>query len=68
MLDYAFSDRGLERVEIRCAVGNTRSQAVPLRLGFAFAETIKSAERLHDRYEDAVVFVMRRSDWLAGRP
>ena len=67
MLDYAFSDRGLERVEIRCAAGNTRSQAVPLRLGFAREETIKNAERLHDRYEDAIVFVMQRSDWLASR-
>ncbi len=34
LVDYAFTYLGLRRVEIRCALENHRSRAVPLRLGF----------------------------------
>ena len=33
MLDYLFDDLGLHRVTIQCGVGNTRSCAIPERLG-----------------------------------
>ena len=34
MLDYLFDNVGLHRVEIRCGTANTRSCAIPQRLGF----------------------------------
>jgi ribosomal-protein-serine acetyltransferase len=66
MLTHAFGQLQLHRVEIRCAAGNARSQAIPLRLGFTREGTLRQAERLYDRYEDSIVFSMRRGEWLAG--
>lgn len=36
---WAVEHRGMNRIQIRCAVGNTPSNAVPLRLGFRFEGT-----------------------------
>jgi ribosomal-protein-serine acetyltransferase len=64
MLDYAFRELQLNRIEIRCAPGNARSQAVPLRLGFTREGTLRETERLYNRFEDSVVFGVLRTEWL----
>jgi ribosomal-protein-serine acetyltransferase len=64
LLDHAFRDLELHRVEIRCAPANTASHGIPSRLGFRKEGTLKEAERLYDRYEDSVVYGMLRADWL----
>lgn len=34
LIEYAFSDMGMHRIQIRVAEGNTASRKIPLRLGF----------------------------------
>jgi ribosomal-protein-serine acetyltransferase len=63
LLDHAFRDLGLHRVEIRCAPGNTRSHGIPARLGFKQEGTLREAERLYDRYENSVVYGILESEW-----
>jgi ribosomal-protein-serine acetyltransferase len=63
MIDIALSDWGLNRVEIRCAPENTRSRAIPERLGFREEATLRQAERIGDRYLDNVVYSMLASEW-----
>jgi ribosomal-protein-serine acetyltransferase len=53
----------LNRVEIRVAVGNERSAAVPLRLGFLEEGVLREAELHGDRYLDLRVFSMLARDW-----
>ena len=65
VLDYAFQELQLNRVEIRCAPGNVKSHGVPLRLGFTREGTLRRAERLYDRYEDSIVFATLRTEWPA---
>ena len=36
VIEYAFEQMGVNRIEIKCGVGNKRSIHVPKRLGFAF--------------------------------
>ncbi|HSI33444.1 MAG: GNAT family N-acetyltransferase [Phycisphaerae bacterium] len=67
MVDYAFTERGMNRVEIRCATQNERSRVVPRRLGFVEEGTMRQAELLYDRYNDLVVYAMLRAEWLARR-
>lgn len=63
MCDYAFQECGLNRVEIRCATGNTASQAVPQALGFQREGVLRDKEWLYDHYVDHVVFSMLAKDW-----
>ncbi|MCL4295842.1 MAG: GNAT family N-acetyltransferase [Anaerolineae bacterium] len=64
LLDHAFYELKLNRVEIRCAVENTRSRAVPERLGFRQDGVLRQVEWLHDRFVDLVVYSMLASEWV----
>lgn len=66
LLDYAFGQLGLNRVEIRCATGNNRSRAIPERLGFVAEGTVRQAEWLYDHYVDHVVYSMLREEWMTA--
>ena len=46
----------LQKVDIRCATGNTRSRAIPERLGFHHAGTLKRAEKVYNRWLDHEVY------------
>jgi ribosomal-protein-serine acetyltransferase len=59
-----FDNFGLHRIEIRCAVQNHRSSAVPRRLGFIEEGILREAEWLHDHWVDLRVFSMLAQDWI----
>jgi ribosomal-protein-serine acetyltransferase len=63
---HAFETLGLNRVEIRCAVGNRRSRAIPERLGFTAEGTLREAEWLYDHFVDHVLYRMLASEWREG--
>jgi ribosomal-protein-serine acetyltransferase len=54
---------GLHRIEIRCATGNSRSSAIPRRLGFVEEGILRDAEWLHDHWVDLRVFSMLEQQW-----
>ena len=62
-----FDTRGMHRVEIRCAPGNTRSRRIPERLGFRLEETLREVERLNDRYVDNCIYGLLRAEWQEAR-
>ncbi len=63
MVAYAFDEWQLNKVEIHCAIDNSRSCAIPQRLGFTLEGTIRQAEWLYDHYVDLKVFGMLESEW-----
>ncbi len=63
LVDHAFSAWKLNRVEVRAAVDNLRSRAVPERLGFTLEGTIRQAEWVNDRFVDHAVYGMLAADW-----
>ena len=67
LVDYAFSEWMLNRVEIRCGTGNQRSAAVPKRLGFTLEGTLREAQFVNDRFLDLFVFGMLARDWKDRR-
>ncbi|MFP7171330.1 GNAT family protein [Terribacillus sp. 7520-G] len=64
-LDYAFLELRLNRVEIRCAIGNVRSRRIPEKLGFTHEGTIRQAERLVYGYVNHNVYGMLLEEWEA---
>lgn len=67
LINYAFDEWKLNRVEIRCATGNTRSAAVPTRLGFTLEGTLREAQFVNDKFYDLFVYGMLAKDWKDQR-
>jgi ribosomal-protein-serine acetyltransferase len=66
LLDHAFGEWKLHRVEVHCAPENHRSRAIPERLGFREEARLRETERVGGRYLDSVVYGLLESEW-AGR-
>lgn len=62
MIDHAFSDLDLHRVEIRCATENRRSRAIPERLGFKLEGAARQSEWLYDHFVDLAIYGLLRTD------
>ena len=63
LVDWAFREWRLNRVEIRCATGNDRSRAIPERLGFTQEGSLREAEWLYDHFVDLAVYGMLADEW-----
>jgi ribosomal-protein-serine acetyltransferase len=63
MLDYMFNTMMMNRAEIRCAIGNEKSTAIPVRLGFRKEGVIRQAAWLNDRFIDLAVYGMLADEW-----
>jgi ribosomal-protein-serine acetyltransferase len=66
LVRYLFEERRMHRVEIRCATGNTRSCAIPERLGFTRECVLREAEWVNDRFLDLVVWSLLEQDYFAA--
>lgn len=66
VIDWAFGDLGVERLEWYAEAGNTGSRAVALRLGFTMEGTLRSRMLHRGTRRDAWVGSLLPSDW--GRP
>lgn len=63
LVEHAFSELRLNRVEIYCAVDNLRSRRIPERLGFTEEGTHRQAEWVHDHFKDLVSYSMLAREW-----
>ncbi len=63
LVDHAFRVWGFNRIEIRCAVGNVRSQGIPERLGFRKEGTSREVERVGGELLDLIIYGMLAMDW-----
>lgn len=67
LVEMMFEDFKLNRVEIRAAVGNVKSRAIPQRLGFVEEGRIRQAEWLYDHYVDHVIYGQLADEWKSVR-
>lgn len=63
MINLAFRNMEMNRVQIRCGVGNDKSSAIPRRLGFTFEGIERSGERHNHSYIDLEVYSLLKSEW-----
>ena len=59
---HAFTELGLNRLELSASVSNTASQAVATRAGFSEEGKCREFERIHGKFEDHVRFARLASD------
>lgn len=63
MIDYGFNTLNLNRIEVRAAVENIKSRALPERFSFHLEGTIRDAEWLYDHYVDHAVYSLLKVEW-----
>ena len=63
VLHYAFENLKLNKIEIRCGVGNAKSRAIPERLGFKLDGILRDEEWLYDHFHDIAVYSLLASEW-----
>lgn len=66
LIGLAFGEMGMNRITIRCAIGNDASEKVALRLGFSFEGIERNGERHHDHFFDLKVFSLLKSEFISG--
>ncbi len=62
LVDFAFDNLGMHRVEIRAATDNRRSRAIPEHLGFVQEGVLREAAWLNGRFIDLVVYAKLRDE------
>jgi ribosomal-protein-serine acetyltransferase len=63
LVDHAFNDLHLNRIEIRCAPDNGPSRAVPQRLGFTEEGLHRQVLAIHGGFQDLFMYAMLARDW-----
>jgi len=63
VIDYGFTELGLNRVELRAATRNQASRGVAEKLNFVNEGTVREAEWVNDRFVDHVIYGMLKREW-----
>jgi ribosomal-protein-serine acetyltransferase len=63
MIDYAFNNLELNRIQIKCGIGNEKSSKIPKKLNFKFEGIERSAELLNGKFIDAEVYSILKDEW-----
>lgn len=65
MCEFAFTEMGMNRVQIRCAVGNLPSKNIPKRLGFTFEGVERQGERVSENvFRDLEIYSKLKEEFL----
>ena len=62
LIDFAFTKLGINRIQINCAPDNTKSAAIPKRLGFVKEGIALQSEWLYDHFVDWEQYSLIRID------
>lgn len=62
IINIGFDNFDLNRLEIKAAVQNKRSRAIPERLGFQFEGVLRQAELIHGHYHDLALYSFLKDD------
>lgn len=64
IMKMGFAELGLNRIEIKCAVGNHRSRAIAEKLKFKEEGILRQAEWLNGKFIDLHLYAMLKEEWM----
>lgn len=67
LIDFAFGELEMNRIEIRCSAENKRSSAVPVRLGFTREGLLRQSEFRNGKLHDFEVYGLLESEWRKAK-
>jgi ribosomal-protein-serine acetyltransferase len=66
LVDFAFRNLNRNRVQVKVAVGNHKSSAIPKKMGFIFEGIEREGEFHTDRFYDLELYSMLKKEWSAS--
>ncbi len=63
LITNGFKELNLHRIEIKAAVNNIKSQAIPLKLNFTKEGVLREAELVNERFIDLDLFAVLKHEW-----
>jgi ribosomal-protein-serine acetyltransferase len=63
MVNHAFRELGMHRVEMRCMSENVRSRRIPQRLNFVEEGLLRRVRWRMDHFDDQVIYGMLAAEW-----
>ncbi len=66
-VQIGFEEMGLHKVQLRIAVGNTRSEKIARRLDFAHEGTLRDEVKVGNQWLDHTVWSMLEREWWSQR-
>jgi ribosomal-protein-serine acetyltransferase len=67
LIDCAFREMYLHRIQIKVAVGNARSSRIAEKLGFRFEGIERDGEKFSDKYLSLEVYSLLKSEWKSNK-
>ena len=64
LMNIAFVEKRLHKLEIRCAEKNIKSRLIPERLGFIHEANLRQSQRLRDAYVNQAIYSMLESEYF----
>jgi ribosomal-protein-serine acetyltransferase len=64
LIDHGFTVLDLNRIEIKCGVGNDKSMAIPEKLQFKQEGILRQAEWLNGKFIDLYLYAMLKEEWM----
>lgn len=68
LINHAFKELGLNRIEIKCGLGNDKSRAIAEKLQFKQEGILKQAELLNGKFIDLYLYAILKEEWNAINP
>lgn len=63
IIKYGFEELKLNRIEIECEANNSRSKAIPEKLGFTLEGKIRANHKINGTYQDDLLFSLLRNEY-----
>ena len=64
IISFGFEKINLQRIEIKAAVNNTKSKAIPEKLGFKHEGILRQAEFVNHQFHDLSVYSILKHEWV----
>jgi len=61
--DYSFNHLNINRIQIKCATKNQKSNAIPNRLNYFFEGIEREGEFINDKYFDLNLYSALKNEW-----
>jgi ribosomal-protein-serine acetyltransferase len=68
LINHCFNELGLNRIEIKCGIGNEKSRAIPEKLQFKQEAILRQGELLNGKYIDLYLYAMLKEEWNISNP